>query len=381
MGTTAGLNFLGTTDDQPLEFQVNSRRALRLESILHTLLSSPAAGLGPVAGSGGGSSTRAVNVIGGFDGNLVSNGALGATIAGGGYTTFFNFQTDHPNGVSASYSAIGGGADNRVGGLFGTVPGGSRNQANGTASFAAGLDAHADDNGSFVWGDGTFPTHSSGPNSFVVRALGGVTAITGFLQVSGSGNEQAYLGGDGSGGDVQLGSLNPGITAIACYNAANNTYMDLYANAAYFGGDVSVQTLTIRGGADLAEPFQISERATPKGSVVVIDPDHPGQLKLSSEPYDTRVAGIVSGANGIHPGISISQVGVNDAGENVALSGRVYVLADASNGAIQPGDLLTTSSTPGHAMKVTDHTRGQGAILGKAMSSLKEGKGLVLVLV
>ena len=32
-------------------------------------------------------------------------------------------------------------------------------------------------------------------------------------------------------------------------------------------------------------------------------------------------------------------------------------------------------------MKVTDHAKAQGAILGKAMSSLKEGKGLVLVLV
>jgi hypothetical protein len=380
MGTDPSLNFLGTTDDQPLEFRANSLRALRLESILHISFNSPSTSLGSVA-SLGGSSTRSVNVIGGFDGNLVSNGALGATIAGGGFTSFFNFQTDHPNEVAAGFGAIGGGADNKVGGQFGTVPGGSRNQANGYASFAAGEDAHADDNGSFVWGDGTFPTHSSGPDSFVVRALGGVTAITAFLQVSGAGNEQAYLGGDGVGFDVQIGSLNPGVSAIACYNAANNTYMNLYANAAYFGADASVQTLTIRGGADVAEPFQISERSAPKGSVVVIDPEHPGQLRLSSEPYDTRVAGIVSGANGILPGISISQVGVNDGGENVALTGRVYVLADASNGSIQPGDLLTTSSTPGHAMKVTDHTRAQGAILGKAMSGLKDGKGLVLVLV
>jgi hypothetical protein len=57
------------------------------------------------------------------------------------------------------------------------------------------------------------------------------------------------------------------------------------------------------------------------------------------------------------------------------------VQADAANGAIRPGDLLTTSSTPGHAMKVTDHARAQGAILGKAMTSLAEGKGMVLVLV
>jgi len=65
----------------------------------------------------------------------------------------------------------------------------------------------------------------------------------------------------------------------------------------------------------------------------------------------------------------------------VALTGRVYVQADAGYGAIKPGDLLTTSDTPGHAMKVIDHAQARGAVLGKAMSSLKEGKGLVLVLV
>jgi hypothetical protein len=70
-----------------------------------------------------------------------------------------------------------------------------------------------------------------------------------------------------------------------------------------------------------------------------------------------------------------------ESGQNVALSGRVYVLADAAHGAIRPGDLLTTSDTPGHAMKVVNHMQSQGAILGKAMSGLKNGKGMVLVLV
>jgi hypothetical protein len=72
---------------------------------------------------------------------------------------------------------------------------------------------------------------------------------------------------------------------------------------------------------------------------------------------------------------------VLEGGQNVALSGRVYVLADAGTGPIKPGDLLTTSDTPGHAMKVADQSKAQGAILGKAMSGLKEGRGLVLVLV
>jgi hypothetical protein len=145
-------------------------------------------------------------------------------------------------------------------------------------------------------------------------------------------------------------------------------------------GTMSCNVLTIRGGADVAEPFAMPEEIA-KGSVMVIDDAHPGQLKLSAEAYDTRVAGIVSGANGINPGIALHQQGAIEGGQNVALSGRVYVQADAAFGAIRPGDLLTTSDTPGHAMKVTDHAKSQGAILGKAMGSLSEGKGMVLVLV
>lgn len=148
-----------------------------------------------------------------------------------------------------------------------------------------------------------------------------------------------------------------------------------------FGGSASVSTLTIRGGADLAEPFPMKEDGIEKGSVVVIDDEHPGRLKCSTAAYDTRVAGIVSGANGINPGIALKQEGKLDQGENIALTGRVYVRTDASFGAIKPGDLLTTSDTPGHAMKVSDLARAQGAILGKAMTTLAEGKGLVLVLV
>jgi hypothetical protein len=65
----------------------------------------------------------------------------------------------------------------------------------------------------------------------------------------------------------------------------------------------------------------------------------------------------------------------------VALTGRVYCLADASEAPIEPGDLLTTSDMPGHAMKVRDYECAQGAVIGKAMTSLEEGQGLVLVLV
>lgn len=146
-------------------------------------------------------------------------------------------------------------------------------------------------------------------------------------------------------------------------------------------GYTTVKAITITGGVDLAEPFQMSQKGISEGSVVVIDEQNPGKLKLGAHAYDKRVAGIVSGANGVNPGISLHQEGLIEGGQNVALSGRVYVHADAAYGAIKPGDLLTTSDTPGHAMRVSDHTQAQGAILGKAMTPLNEGKGMVLVLV
>jgi hypothetical protein len=193
-----------------------------------------------------------------------------------------------------------------------------------------------------------------------------------FMVVEGLGGVRCYLGDDGSGNDVQIGSLEHLATAVSFYNNTDKAYMHLYCSS-----------ITIEGGADLAEPFQITKTGQPitEGEVVVIDDANPGQLKLTDQPYDARVAGVVSGANGIHPGIQMQQQGLLEGGKNVALTGRVYVQADTSNGPIFPGDQLTTSRTPGRAMRVTDHARAQGAILGKAMTGLKSGHGLVLVLV
>jgi hypothetical protein len=145
-------------------------------------------------------------------------------------------------------------------------------------------------------------------------------------------------------------------------------------------GRVVTTALQITGGGDLAEPFTVAGEARP-GSVLVIDDARPGELKLSDRAYDTRVAGVISGAGGIQPGITLTPGEHQSGGRQVALTGRVYAWADAANGPIRPGDLLTTSETPGHLMKATDPARASGAILGKAMSALESGRGLVLVLV
>ncbi len=115
--------------------------------------------------------------------------------------------------------------------------------------------------------------------------------------------------------------------------------------------------------------------------VVSIDPDREEKLRLSRETYDTRVAGIVSGAGGVSPGIQLSQDDVLRGTYPIALAGKVYVNCTAENGAIRPGDRLTTSSLAGHAMRATDRERSQAALIGKALGSLDGGTGLVLVLV
>ncbi len=171
---------------------------------------------------------------------------------------------------------------------------------------------------------------------------------------------------------------------IQLYDSAGHATITLDGET---GGDgrITTQELAITGGSDLSEQFDINAPKTPveAGMLVSIDPQNPGKLIPSDEPYDRKVAGIVSGAGGVKPGMMMGQNGTIANGEYpVALSGRVYALADTSEGGeIKPGDLLTTSRIPGYAMKATDAEKRSGAVIGKAMTSLKTKKGLVLVLV
>jgi hypothetical protein len=389
---TTGANFLGTTDDRALELKVKNQRALRLEPGI----------VSP-------------NLIGGLRHNAVTAGVSGATIAGGGVSGFGVGTSEVPNQVTddfgtvgggdsntagnhsgttsdATYATVGGGQFNTASAYYATVPGGSGNTAAGENSFAAGSGAIAFHHGSFVWADvsSASPLSSTAPNQFILRAAGGVgigttTPRAALDVVDGTGaagdGGRIHVGGVGYNGDPKLIAFGDGDYVHIGENGADDTMELKAARFVFVGGEVKLSVLTITGGADLAEPFQMSGGAITKGAVVIIDETNPGRLKLSDRAYDTRVAGIVSGANGIKPGIMLHQEGAIEGGENVALSGRVYALADAANGSIQPGDLLTTSPVPGHAMKVTDHTKAQGAILGKAMSSLLDGRGMVLVLV
>jgi hypothetical protein len=73
-------------------------------------------------------------------------------------------------------------------------------------------------------------------------------------------------------------------------------------------GRTKTCVLEITGGCDLAEPFEISEsQPISKGALVIIDEENPGRLKLSYQAYDKRVAGVVSGAGGINPGLTLAE--------------------------------------------------------------------------
>jgi hypothetical protein len=181
-----------------------------------------------------------------------------------------------------------------------------------------------------------------------------------------------------------------GGAAMRLRNAAGTVTITLDANYGADGdGRIITQELQITGGSDLSEQFDINvavdSHADPEpqpGMVVCIDPSRPGELIVSSRDYDRTVAGVISGAGGVKPGMTMGQTGTRaDGARAVALTGRVYCWVDASHGAVEPGDLLTTSDTPGHAMKALDHVRAPGAVIGKAMTRLELGKGLVLVLV
>lgn len=147
-------------------------------------------------------------------------------------------------------------------------------------------------------------------------------------------------------------------------------------------GGPSGGSIQVNGrGLDVAEMFELRQAAQLQpGHVVVIDPDKPGRLKLSTQAHERGVVGVIAGAGGLYSGVVLG-ARADASYKPVALSGRVYTCVDASYGAIKPGDLLTTSPTPGYAMRVSDAEQAHGAIIGKAMERLDQGRGKILILV
>jgi subtilisin family serine protease len=144
------------------------------------------------------------------------------------------------------------------------------------------------------------------------------------------------------------------------------------------------------GGADVAEYILASEPLEP-GDVVELDPHNPKHYRKVREPYSPWVAGVISTAPGFvlgakHLSLALSVNGEGrgevEPGERplLALLGRVPVKATTESGPIRPGDLLTSASKPGYAMRCVDVTHCEGAIIGKALEALDKGEGVILIL-
>ncbi|HOU95131.1 MAG TPA: hypothetical protein PLN06_00710 [Bacteroidales bacterium] len=194
-----------------------------------------------------------------------------------------------------------------------------------------------------------------------------------------------------------LGSISSTGSIYSGYfigNLSDTKYQGLYADK------------RTGGSIDVAEYIYDTNGNTEPADVVVADPNKKESVIKSSKPYQTSVVGVISTKP--HLTIGMELIADEKTGEplpdvkatRLALSGRVPVNVTGENGPIKPGDYLTTSSTPGFAMKwslldvneakdfedlkriLTENERRRGAIIGKAVESFPgTGTGKIIMLI
>jgi trimeric autotransporter adhesin len=243
-GTTAGTNFLGTTDNQPLELKANGTRVLRLEPPGTFFF-----GVGP-------------NIVGGSSANSVSAGAAAGTVAGGGTST-------HPNAVTDSCGTIGGGSGNVVG------DGTSTPGVGACATVAGGIANTASDSNATV-GGGTSNTASAEE----ATVGGGAGNIAGSEYATVAGGDFNTAGDHGSVGGGQ-----------------NNVAGD-HATVAGGSGNVASGTeATVAGGTSNAASGQLSfaagtrAKASHAGSFVWSDSAGLDFPSTGSNQFNVRATG------------------------------------------------------------------------------------------
>lgn len=296
-------------------------------------------------------------------GTATALAANGANCASGTY----------PLGVDASGAAESCGSN--INGNAGTATTAS-NLANGLYSYNTGaivVNANVSNNATQFNGfSTTFFLNATGFNAgnitagtlAVARGGTGVTTSTGSGNVvlsasptfTGTISASALTATAAIGGDsVKAGSGSPG-------NATGTG--DIYATS-----DIEYDGNLYGPGADLAERINASEPLDP-GDVVEADSTRPETVRRSRAAYNTAVIGIIS----TDPSIILSK---SKGTVPLALAGRVPIKVSAENGPIVPGDLLTTSATPGYAMKCEDRQRCHGALVAKSLGTLASGTGTI----
>jgi hypothetical protein len=306
-GTTPGVNFLGTTDNQPLAVKVNGATALRIDptatapniigglsGTLPTVVGANVRGAvvaggnapaGPVTGLGGGDFHAVYDsdgAIGGGFGNKVGtdNGdpddAPFATVAGGVFNGAVSYAATVAGGdgnlAGGLRSSVGGGGGNRATGPYSTISGGANNEASGYGSFAAGNQAKANHSGSFVWADGQLADFASTANDqFLIRASGGVgigtrTPVKALDVRDGTGalgdGGAIHVGGIGVNGDAKLINFGDGDFVHIGENGSDDI-LELKATRFFFTpGKVGIGTSTPDRSLDVNGPIGLFDSGT-----------------------------------------------------------------------------------------------------------------------
>jgi hypothetical protein len=209
---------------------------------------------------------------------------------------------------------------------------------------------------------------NEGVNGTSVSGPGVAGASTKSFGVQGTSTESAGVAGFSDKGNGVYGKTT------------GSGLAGLFEGNVKIDGTVTVSVDVVLTGGDCAEQFDTAgAQPIEPGTVVVIDEE--GVLRESLEAYDRKVAGVISGAGDYKPAIVLDKRSSGPDRASVALVGKVCCKVDAQYSPINVGDLLTTSPTPGHAMKAAEPGKAFGAVIGKALRRMDEGQGLIPILI
>jgi hypothetical protein len=290
-------------------------------------------------------------------------------------------------GYSSATYAIRGEADQGTAGHFTT------NQGYGVYASTGGTD-HWDHGGYFDANMG-YGVYGVSANNYGVRGKGyfGVRGDGTDIGVEGYGSAYTSIGVSGnSSGGIGSGVYGSGYYGVKGNAIGSGHYAGYFYDDVYVGGKLDVVGAVdpIIAERFPADPAQVYE----SGDVVCLDEASP-YVQPCSEGNDTKVIGVVTPGPDIEDGdILVTIMGYQgaqpDEGPDDAEPAQRVVMVvkvDASYGPIQRGDLLTSSPTPGYAMKADPvdiegvEIYRPGTIIGKAMGSLPEGQGLIEIFV
>ena len=348
-----------------------------------------------------GSKTLDANTEGEFNTALGYN-ALGTNIAASSNTAIGYNAMASNNGSGNMNVAIGRNAlDASTGGTwnvavgYGTLGNGTGVDANTAVGHLALSAATGDNNIGVGYQAGN--SISSGASNIVIGYDADVPTATSSNQLNIGGtiwgdlsNDYIAIGGSAiptdafleinqnAAGGVAHIELNPIATPPLTDVDEGDIYMDtdgiLYvrSNAAWAAANTAadfselIVPLDFEGETGNGVRFYSGEINA--GDLIVINND--GNYERSTQSYDSTIVGIESGDRGRFR-LKEGTLERTEGQRQVGLVGHILVNVTSENGSINPGDFLTTSSLPGHAMKATE----PGVTVGKALESFDGSQG------